>query len=283
MFLRRSPFRICVAAALLAGATLVPRAAATAQQTDGQQSDEPRGYCAARPGMGTTPCTISPGRVSVEVAAADWERSAEPGLRTDSLLFGDLAVRVGITDTIELLAQATPYGRLTTRQAGTPRTTEHGSGDVMLGAKVNLLNPDGSGFSIAALPFGTLPVGSTAFGAGDWSVGLLVPMSYAASDTVSLQLTPEFDFVADSDGVGRHPAYSLIAGVGVGVADGISITHELAIGRDLDPADTSTQTLYSTSLAWMPTDDLQFDAGTVLGLNSVAPDARFYVGIARRF
>ncbi|MEH3099059.1 transporter [Sphingomonas adhaesiva] len=248
-----------------------------------QERTDTRGYCAARPGMGTTPCTIAPGRLSVEIAGVDWERDRSAGQRTDSLLFGDAALRLGVTDTVEVLAQATPFGVLHTRDADGNRSTGRGSGDVTLGTKVNLKNPDGSGFSLSVLAFGTLPVGSKTFGAGDWAAGLLVPMSLSATDTISLQLTPEFDLAADSDGVGRHPAYNLIAGAGFSVADGVSITHELAVGRDMDPDGESTQAFYSTSLAWMPRDDLQLDAGTVIGLNDAAPDVRFYVGIARLF
>lgn len=242
-----------------------------------------RDYCASRPGLGTTPCTIAPGKVSVELALIDWERDRQSGSGTDSVVAGDIAVRLGIGDTIELIGAATPYGFVRTSRAGGARATDHGSGDVTFGAKVNLVHPDGAAFSLAISPFVSLPVGGKALGAGQWAGGVVVPMSYLLGESVSLQLTPEYDIAADSDGRGRHPAYSLIAGVAMAVSDAASMTHEIAIGRNLDPERGATQAFYSFSVAWTPRDDLQFDLGTVLGLNSRSPDVRFYAGIARLF
>jgi hypothetical protein len=233
--------------------------------------------------MGTTPCTIAPGKVSAEVAIVDWERNRDGGVRTDSLLIGDLSARVGITGAIEVLAAWTPYGSVWARPLGERAGRGTGSGDVTLGGKINLAHPDGSGLSVAVLPFVALPVGGKDFGSGDWGAGVVVASSYALNDTISLQLTPEFDLATDSDGRGRHPAYSLIAGIGVALGDDWSITNELATGRDHDPEGRTTQAFYANSIAWMPRDELQFDLGTVFGLNRRSPDVRFYVGIARHF
>jgi len=62
---------------------------------------EERDYCPARPGLGTPACTISPGRVSVEMGLADWSVDQDSSQRTDTVLIGDTLVRIGLTDTIE--------------------------------------------------------------------------------------------------------------------------------------------------------------------------------------
>ena len=214
---------------------------------------------------------------------ADLDRASDGAVRTDSLLVGDLFLRLGIARTAEVFAEWTPHGTLWTRVPGRPVARTTGMGDVTVGTKINLAHPDGSGLSLAVAPFAGLPVGDRDFGAGEWNYGVQVPASYALSGTLSLQLTTEFDMAADRDGRGRHPAYSMVGGVGAAIAHGLSATVELGMGRDHDPEDTTVQTVAAASVGYMPSPRLQLDAGTVLGLGGPASDLRLYVGISRLF
>jgi hypothetical protein len=238
-------------------------------------SAQDREYCPERPGIDTPACTMAPGRVSVETSIADWTRD-------DNILFGDTLVRVGVSDTIEARVGWTPFGHDRMRDQ-TGVDTVNGVGDVSLGLKANLHNPDGSGLSIAALPYVTLPVGRSNIGAGDWGAGFLIPVTYELSDTLSLDLTPEIDAAVDEDGNGRHLAYSTAAGLAVKLNKDFTLTGEFQALRDDDPEDHATQALAALSLAWSATDDLQFDVFGAAGLNDHTPDARVYAGIARRF
>ncbi|MEG8044632.1 transporter [Sphingomonas faeni] len=245
-------------------------------------SAQDREYCPERPGLDTPACTIAPGKISVETSIADWTRDDQPGSREDSILFGDTLVRVGVSDTIEARIGWTPFGHDRMRDS-TGVDTVNGVGDVSLGMKANLLNPDGSGVSVSVLPFVTLPVGRSSIGAGDWGAGFLVPLTYELSDTVSLDLTPEIDAAVDQDGNGRHLAYSSTAGLAFKVAKDFTLTGEVQALRDNDPDQHATQALAALSLAWMANDDLQFDILGAAGLNDDTPDARVYAGISRRF
>ena len=245
---------------------------------------EERDYCPTRPGLGTTACTIAPGRVSVETALADWTLDDQPDQRTDTVLIGDTFVRVGLTDTIEAQLGWTPYGHVRTRDKNTGAVDSAGRvGDVTVGVKANLLHPDGQGLSIAVQPFATLPVGRSPVGAGDWGAGVVVPVTYDLSDTLNLASTSEADAAVDSDGNGRHFAYSEIIGLGIKLNKQLTGTIEVEALRDEDPAGKTTQGLASASLAWMAKDDLQFDVGGVAGLNRDAPDVELYLGVSRRF
>ena len=212
----------------------------------------------------------------------DWTRDDQPGSREDNILFGDTLVRVGVSDTIEARIGWTPFGHDRMRDS-TGVDPVNGVGDVSLGMKANLLNPDGSGISVSVLPFVTLPVGRSSIGAGDWGAGFLVPITYEISDTVSLDLTPEIDAAVDQDGNGRHLAYSSTAGLAFKVAKDFTLTGEVQALRDNDPDQHATQALGALSLAWMANDDLQFDILGAAGLNDDTPDARVYAGISRRF
>ena len=248
----------------------------------GAAAAQEREYCPDRPGLDTPACTITPERISVETSLADWARDDQPGSREDSILFGDTLVRVGVSDTIEARIGWTPFGHDRMRDS-TGVDSVNGVGDVSLGMKANLLNPDGSGISVSVLPFVTLPVGRSSIGAGDWGAGFLVPVTYEISDTVSLDLTPEIDAAVDLDGNGRHLAYSSTAGLAVKVSKDFTLTGEVQALRDNDPDQHATQALAALSLAWMANDDLQLDILGAAGLNGDTPDARVYAGISRRF
>ena len=245
-------------------------------------SAQDREYCPERPGLDTPACTIAPGKISVETSIADWTRDAQPGSREDSVLFGDTLVRVGVSDSIEARIGWTPFGHDRMRDS-TGVDTVNGVGDVSLGMKANLHNPDGAGLSVSVLPFVTLPVGRSSIGAGDWGAGFLVPLTYELSDSLSLDLTPEIDAAVDQDGDGRHLAYSSTAGLAMKVAKDFTLTGEVQALRDTDPDQHTTQALAALSLAWMANDDLQFDIFGAAGLNDATPDARVYAGISRRF
>ena len=245
---------------------------------------EDRDYCPARPGLGTPACTISPGRVSVEIGLADWTLQQDSSQRTDTVLLGDTLVRIGLTDTIEAQIGWTPYGHVRTRDKGTGTIDSAGAiGDALLGFKINLHHPDGSGLSAAIQPFVTVPIGRSPLGAGDWGGGVVAPVDYALNDTLSLQFTPEVDAAVDQDGNGRHFAASGTVGLGVALSKTVSGTIEIQALRDEDPSGKTNQALASVSLGWMPGKDWQFDVGAVAGLNRAAPDAEVYFGVSRRF
>ncbi|MDB5678316.1 transporter [Sphingomonas bacterium] len=244
--------------------------------------DKERDYCPARPGLGTPACTIDARHVSVETALADWTLDKQGGDRTDTVLIGDTLVRIGLSDTIEAQIGWTPIGYVRDRSGGlVSRATR--VGDVTLGLKANLANPDGSGFAVAVQPFVTLPVGRTPVGADDWGVGVVVPLTYDLSKKVNVQFVPEIDAAVDQDGRGRHFAASGVVGLAYAATDKLTVELEGQAIRDDDPSGKTTQALGSLSLAYMARDNMQFDVGGVAGLNHDAPDVELYAGISRRF
>lgn len=244
--------------------------------------DGPRDYCPARPGLGTPACTIDPGRVSVEMSLADWTLDKQGGDRTDTVLLGDTSVRIGLTDTLEAQIGWTPVGIVRERSGGVvDRATR--VGDVTLGLKANLHDPDGSGLSIAVQPYVTVPTGKAPVGAGDWGAGIVVPITYDLSDALNLQSTTEADAAVDQDGRGRHSAFSEVVGLGIKASKTLTVTAEGEVVRDDDPSGHTTQALSELSLAWTPKDDLQLDLGAIAGLKREAPDLELIVGVSRRF
>lgn len=246
------------------------------------QAEEPRDFCPDRPGLGTPPCTIDKGRVAFELGLADWTLEREGGERTDTFEFADSLIRFGLTDSLEAQIGWTAFGHVRERGPG-GRSTDSGIGDVRVALRQNLANPDGSGFSAAVMPYATIPTGGSAIGAGDWSGGVLVPLSYELSKGLQLQFTAKAEAAADEDRDGRHLAYGAVAGLAVPLGETVDATFEFSATRDRDPAGHETELIGALSAGWLATPDFQIDAGANVGLNRAAPDVELYVGLARRF
>jgi hypothetical protein len=248
------------------------------------QGEELRELCPDRPGLGTPPCTIDPGHFDVELGLADWSLDRSPGSRTDTIEAGQLLVRIGLTESLEAQVGWTAFGhvRVRDRAAGSV-AAQSGVGDLSVALRQNLVNPDGSGFSAAVMPYATLPVGNEVLGAGDWTAGLLVPVSYDLGKGVQLGLTAQVEAAADEDRSGRHLAYGGVAGLSLPLSNAVGATFEIAATRDEDPLGHSTEWLAGLSAGWMATDHLQLDAGANLGLSAAAADLQLYVGVSRRF
>lgn len=247
-------------------------------------AQEMRDLCPTRPGLGTPPCIVDQGHVLAELGIADWTRDQDNDTRTDTILGGDLLLRYGVDANSEVHIGWTAYGHQHERDrlTGNIQNTS-GVGDVTVAYKRSLAQPDGSGFSVALQPFATLPAGGSAIGNGDWSAGLIVPVSAEIAKRVELQFSPEVDAAVDEDRSGRHLSYGTVAGLGVDMSETLSTALEFSAFRDDDPVGHSTELLAAASLAWQPTDAWQLDVGSAFGLNANSPHARLYVGIARHF
>jgi hypothetical protein len=247
------------------------------------KAEELRDFCPDRPGLGTPACTIDAGHIDVELGIADWTLDKQPDQRTDTLEAGQLLVRVGLTASLEAQLGWTAFGHVRTRDRLTG-VVDHSSGigDLTVALRQNLRSPDGSGFSLAVMPFATLPTGGGAIGAGEWSAGVLVPVSYDLGEGVQIGLTGQIEAAADEDRDGRHLAYGGVAGLSLPLSDSLDATFEIAARRDEDPAGHSTEWLAGLSAGWMAKDDIQLDAGANFGLHGAA-DVQLYLGVSRRF
>ncbi|WP_438851148.1 transporter [Brevundimonas nasdae] len=244
-----------------------------------------RDFCADRPGKGTPSCVLDQGRWQVELGLFDGARQSDATTRTETWDAGDLFIRYGLTSLTELQLGVTTWNReRTTDRATGARDTAEGIGDLSIGLRHSLKNPDGSGLSVALSGFVTAPTGARAIRADGFEGGVLLPVSIPLNDDWSLSLTPEFDWVSNSDGDGRHAAYTMVAGVGRGFGQW-NLGAEIWISHDDDPINATTQSTFDLTAVWTPPSlpDAQIDFGFNFGLNNDSPDVEFGVGVARRF
>ena len=266
---------------LLAGLAAVSANSPAVAQSDPDLRD----FCADRPGKGTPTCILDTGHWQVELGLFDGARQSSGGVRVESQAYGDTFLRYGLTSTTELQFGLTPYARekTTDRTTGLSETAD-GVGDLSVGFRHSLANPDGSGVSVALAGFITAPTGSRALRADGFEGGVVLPISLPLNDDWSLSLSPGIDIVADSDGEGRHAAYAMVVGVGRSWGQW-ALGTELWVSRDDDPIEAVTQSTFDLTAVWTPPSmpDAQIDFGLNFGLNDDSPDVEFGVGVARRF
>lgn len=257
---------------LAAAVLLVPSAAYAA-------GDEP--ICADRPGVATPTCTVPAGMVQVETALADWVRDRSGGVRTDDLVIGETALKLGLTDRLHVEVDIVPFQHQRVREGG-ERTSASGFGDLVLAAKYRASASDAP-VQVAVKPFVKVPTAKRALGNGEVEGGIVVPVSFAlAGSAASLTFDPELDFNADGDGSGHHLATAQVVSLGFPIAPRLSASAELWGYWDFD-RETTRQYGLAGSAAYLVSDDVQLDAGASVGLNRDAPDLELYAGFAFRF
>jgi len=242
-----------------------------------------RDFCPDRPGLGTPPCTVDPGHGDIELGLAGWTLTRDQGARTEDFALGAMLVRYGLDDNLEAQIGWTAAGVERMRDASGRVRHQSGTGDLLFALKQNLVHPDGSGFSLAFLPFATLPTGTGPLRSGTWGAGLVVPMSWQLPHGLQLAATLEADAAPDSDGHGRHFASDGVLGLGFNLGKTVGATLELGAYRDEDPTGSSSRLVGAASLAWKPRSDLQLDTGIAVGLAGQAPELALSLGVSRRF
>jgi hypothetical protein len=111
-----------------------------------------------------------------------------------------------------------------------------------------------------------------------------MPVLYTIGKSpLSINVTPELDWVADGDGHGHHVATAQVASLGWQVNEKLSLAGELWGQWDWDPAGTSRQYSADGSIAYLVSKDLQLDAGANFGLNRNTPEMEVYTGVSVRF
>jgi hypothetical protein len=255
--------------------------------TAGVARAEPlRDLCTDRPGKATPACIVDAGHFQLETGAVDWTRDVSSDERADTVAFAGSELRYGIAEHAELQAEWMPFGISRTRDRASGAVQHlRGTGDLTLGLRRNLANPDGDGLAYAVQPFVTLPTGGKAIGAGTWGAGVLAPVTLKLPGDIQLGFDPEVDAAPNESRSGRHLAYSGVFSVTAPISEAVAVSTEIWGQRDRDPEQHQTETSFDMAATWQPASskDLQFDVGANLGLNHATPDVELYAGVVRRF
>lgn len=236
--------------------------------------------CTDRPGKSSSTCTVPRGYWQMESSLADWSLTRREGVRSTSLALGSTAIKFGLSESMHVEVAGAPYVRNRERFAG-ERTSERGVGDVTVKVKKRL-TPADAALSVALVPFMKLPTASKRIGNGKAEAGLVVPLSWALTDAISLSSSPELDLIADADGDGYHLAGAGTLSLGVAASERLSLAAELWTGWDWDRA-TTRQASLGGNAAYRISDDVQIDGQLDFGLTRDSADVEVSGGVSMRF
>jgi hypothetical protein len=242
--------------------------------------DQP--ICTDRPSKSTGPCTVPLGKWQIETGLVDWTSDRSGGLTTDTVAWGNTAIKYGVSGNADIELWLTPLETLHVHGGGF--SERHSSfGDLLLRVKY-ALTPDNAPVQIALDPFVKLPTANHQLGNGKVEGGLLVPIAIPVGKSpFTVSLDPELDLLANQNGAGRHLATQQVVNLGLQLSSKVNVSTEIWAMRDWDPADTGKQASWDVAAAYQPTKKLQFDAGVNFGLNSQTSDVEVYSGVSIRF
>jgi len=254
-----------------------------AAQARAEDAAQLRPLCADRPGKATPPCILDAGHLQLEVGLVDYSQLKDAGDRDRTWAIGGFELRAGLTRRAEVELEWTPLILDRDRQAGTTRRTS-GVGDLVLGFRTALTDPDTQGLMVSVEPFVTAPTATNGLGAGGWTGGVILPIQAPLPDQLSLTVTPQLAVARDADGHGDHAAASAAASLSRPFGPTTLAAELWGLAGD-DPQGRTYQASFDLSCAWTPkaAPNLQLDGGVNAGLNRRTPGVETYVGVSRRF
>lgn len=236
--------------------------------------------CTDRPGKGNNACTVPAGKVQLETDLANWTRDDQGGVRTDTILYTNPTLKLGLTDSADLQLNIAPYEEVRTRAGGVTDRIG-GVGDLFVRVKQRLTGSSAK-VQVALFPFVKLPTARKALGNGAVEGGLAVPVNIDLPKDWSLGISPEADLLLDAGGSGRHVATMSAVNLGKTIGK-VTVAAELWGQWDFDPAGTDRQYSADVMATWLAQPKLQLDLGANFGLNRNTPDVQVYAGISTRF
>lgn len=232
-----------------------------------------------RPGITETPITVDAGHFQYETALLNYGIQREEGVKTKTFTINELDFHVGLTNStaFQLILDSYMIEHETERSTGT-KTRNQGIGDLTFRLKQNLAGNDHGNFSIALLPYLTLPTAKNTDNK-KLEAGLLLPMELKLPADWTLGMQLEVDRLKDKDKNALHTE----------VLQAISLSHSVI--KDLDGVAETYQTYefkkhqwtnyVNAALQYSVNSNCKVDAGLSYGLQHDAQRS-FFFGLAYR-
>lgn len=249
-------------------------------------TDFERAFCTDRPTKSTGPCTVDAGHFQLESDVFNLTLDQSGGQNTNTFLFSNPTIKLGLTNTADIEVNVTPYEQVDVRdRLSGAQTHAQGVGDLYVRTKLSLIGDDGGVFALTLSPFVKLPTAAHGLGDGAVEEGLVIPMSFNLPQNWALNIDPEVDSLKNTADNGRHFNISGLVGLSRPVNKSVTLSLELWSDMNIDRYGTIRQYSFDLGAAWLSLrqPNLQLDCGINFGLNSVTPAAQFYSGVSQRF
>ena len=247
--------------------------------------DQMRAFCTDRPTKANLSCTVDAGHFQYEADIVNWTYAHTGGVTTDTYLFANSTLKLGLTNTIDLELAMAPLETVSTDSMFGKQTLT-GVGDLLGRVKVNLAGAEGGDFQAALIPYVKLPTARPGIGNQAVEGGLIGPISFALPRDFTLLFDPEIDILRNEADFGRHGNFQTLANLSHALSSSVTGYVELWGQLDNDPANTTKQASLDLAVSWVvwpKLPNLQFDIGSNIGLTPATPKIQGYIGISQRF
>jgi len=240
-----------------------------------------RSFGTDRPPKANGPYTVDAGHIQYETDIAVYADSKTNGVSTSAWTLVDPTLKLGLTNTVDLEVQVTPYERLHTSSASGSASVS-GAGDIYAKVKFNLKGDDAGDFAVALMPYVKIPTASAGLGNGSVEGGFVVPLGFNAPHGFVVVVMPQFDYLKNTIGSGYSGAADFLVNVSHALNKKWTVYTELFTTQYFE---RHTEAVYTvdTALTYLIRPNLQLDFGANESLNAVSPQNQIYVGISQRF
>jgi hypothetical protein len=230
-----------------------------------------------RAGAATGAATVGRGAVQVEAGVA-YGREAVAGAPTERRFGSELAVRLGVTERLEVGFAGEPVVVL----RGEDDVTDHG--DFSLIAKYRFLDAREGSWrpSLALLSFVTLPVNEPPLGSGKTDVGALLLASFGLPAQLNLDLNAGLAAVGQSRPGGYLLQGVVAAGLSRDLADRLTLFGDVLYASRDERAGRDRVSL-DAGVIVRPTPVVAVDASVVTTVAGRGPDWALRGGVSVRF
>jgi hypothetical protein len=248
---------------------------------DPTPDDAMRSFMTDRPPKANSPYTVDAGHFQYETDLVVFSEGRQDGAQLRAWTAPDPTFKLGLTNTIDVELQLTPYQEDIAKAGGVTQTLS-GWGDTYARLKVNLFGDDGGDVAVALLPYIKLPTPRTGLGDGRVEAGLILPISVSAPFGFMITVMPEVDILKDTIGGGDHATLDFLINVSHPLTKAWTLYSELFTTQSTGLGDRPIYT-WDEALTYALTPNLQLDFGCNLALNGVPPRSQLYVGLSQRF
>lgn len=230
-----------------------------------------------RPDSTESPFTVDAGHVQIEMSFLQFTRD-DTDNRVDSYVYAPFNVRLGLLNNAELQLLFDPHVRVQDRIG----PDASGMGDLTLRFKANLWGNDEGDTALGVMPYVKLPTGDSDVSNGNAEPGVIIAFGANLPGEFSLGLMAEFDAVRNAEDDGFDFEFLHTATIGRTLFGPLGAYLEY-VGIASSDSGSEYQASFSTGLTLGVSDDVQLDAGVVLGLTDSADDFSVFTGISVRF
>ncbi len=249
-------------------------------------SDQLREMATDRPNATNSPTTVDAGHLQIEGGFIDYERIRTPLSRSSAYSYGDVNLRLGVLNNIELNLIVPPHIVVKNNElmAGTGSSAQ-GFGDITVGGKINFWGNEGSD-QVWATALGLqsqikLPTAKSSLSNGYTEASASLPFSMNLPSGFGLSVQPSMLRIRTSDNLRYATGYEGAVAIDHDIGP-LNAYAEYVIDHTTEGGQRDQKTL-NVGVTATISPNVVLDTGLAFGLNSGVNDFRIQIGASVRF